>query len=94
MEYCNKEEVLHRIIQELSVQNRKQYELTEFLGLSEKNFGSWKAGLSSSYLKRLHAIAQFLNVSVEYLRGETNDKSPQKCGLFALLSHLWAFCVL
>ncbi len=67
-------EVLQRIIQELKIQNKKQYELTEFLGLNEKNFGNWKSGLSQSYLKYLHAIADFLDVSVEYLKGETDIK--------------------
>ncbi len=69
-------EVLQRIIYELKIQNKKQYELTEFLGLNEKNFGNWKSGLSQSYMKYLHAIANFLGVSVEYLKGETDDKRP------------------
>ena len=71
------EPILKRIICEMKSQNITQRDLMGYLDLSETNFGSWKAGLSSSYLKRLHAIAQFLNVSVEYLRGETDDKRPQ-----------------
>lgn len=71
------EPILERIICEMKSQNKTQRDLMGYLDLSETNFGSWKAGLSSSYLKRLHAIAQFLNVSVEYLKGETDDKRPQ-----------------
>ena len=68
------DKVLEKIISEMSVQNKKQYELTDFLGLNHNTFGNWKSGLNQSYLKYLHAIADFLNVSVEYLKGETEQK--------------------
>lgn len=65
---------LQRIVQEMKEQCKKQLELTNFLGLSQNAFGNWKAGLNTSYKKYLHAIADFLNVSVEYLKGETDVK--------------------
>ena len=65
---------LERIIQELKEQNKKQRDLTDHLGLTHNIFGNWKAGRNSSYKKYIHAIAQYLDVSVEYLKGETDIK--------------------
>jgi transcriptional regulator with XRE-family HTH domain len=66
--------ILEKIIKEMTAQGKKQYELTDFLGLNHNTFGNWKSGLNQSYLKYLHAIADFLGVSVEYLKGETDIK--------------------
>ncbi len=66
--------MLQRIIDEMKLQRKKQFELTDFLGLNHNTFGNWKSGLNSSYKKYIHAIAEFLNVSVEYLKGETDTK--------------------
>lgn len=65
---------LDRIIQELKAQNKKQQDLTDCLGINYSSFGNWKAGRNSSYKKYIHAIADYLDVSVEYLRGETDIK--------------------
>lgn len=70
------DEILVRIIKELKLQKKKQKDLTNFLEIDENNFGSWKSGQSSSYKKYLHAIAQFLDVTVDYLKGETDIKKP------------------
>ena len=66
---------LERIVLEMKEQRKKQFELTNYLGISHNSFGNWKAGLNKSYLKYLHAIADFLGVSVEYLKGETDIKN-------------------
>lgn len=65
---------LHRIINELKNQKKRQSDLTDFIGVTDSTFGNWKKGLNQSYLKYLHAIADFLGVSVEYLKGETDKK--------------------
>lgn len=65
---------LTRIIEELQAQQKKKNELTEHLGMVNSAFGHWVSGRNKSYLKYLHSIADFLNVSVEYLRGETDQK--------------------
>lgn len=67
---------LERIIQEVKSQQKKQSDLTDFLGISDSTFGNWKSGLNTSYLKYIHAIASYLDVSVEYLKGETDIKKP------------------
>lgn len=66
---------LERIVLEMKEQRKKQFELTNYLGITHNSFGNWKAGLNKSYLKYLHAIADFLGVSVEYLKGETDIKN-------------------
>ena len=69
---------LERIIQELKSQGKNQGDLTQFLGVSHTTFGNWKSERNQSYKKYIHAIADFLGVSVEYLRGDTDikEKSP------------------
>jgi transcriptional regulator with XRE-family HTH domain len=53
-----------------------QRALTSSIGLKEDIFGAWKAGRSASYKKYLWQIAAFLDVSVGYLLGETEDRHP------------------
>lgn len=66
---------LERILQEMDIQGKQQNELGAFLGFSTGNIVTdWKSGRVKSYTKYLHAIADFLDVSVEYLKGETEEK--------------------
>ena len=55
---------VERILQELKSQNKRQMDLTDFLGLTHNVFGNWKAGLNTSYKKYIHAIAEYLGVSL------------------------------
>jgi hypothetical protein len=41
-------------------------------------FSMWESGSSDSYKKKLHEIAAKYGVSVEWLRGETDEKSPPR----------------
>lgn len=54
----------------------KQKDLTDYLGLTKNAFTDWKGGKSESYKKYLPQIAEFLNVSVDYLLSGENKKSP------------------
>jgi transcriptional regulator with XRE-family HTH domain len=74
------ENTLQRIISVMSDKGVMQKDLTDALGLSEPSFAAWKSGRNQSYLKYLHAIADFLGVSVEYLRGETDEKKKPPVG--------------
>lgn len=67
--------ILNNIITELNNQNKKQKELTDFLGLTKNAFTDWKGGKSKSYMKYLPQIADFFGVSVDYLLDD-NKKSP------------------
>lgn len=69
-------QTMKRISDELLIQNKKQGDLAEFIGVTANVITDWKSGRIKSYTKYIHGIAQFLNVSVEYLRGETDVKQP------------------
>lgn len=47
--------------------NREQQELTNYLGLKKTAFSDWKSGKSNSYRKYLIEIAEFFNVSIDFL---------------------------
>lgn len=65
---------LDKISALLQNKNLKQKDLTSFLGLKETSYGDWKNGRNSSYLKYIVKIAEFLNVSTDYLLGNDNVK--------------------
>ena len=65
---------MQRIINEMELQGKQQTELGEHLGVTANIITDWKSGRLKSYKKYLHGIADFLNVPVEYLRGETDQK--------------------
>ena len=67
---------LERIIEEMKLQNAKNADLGNFIGVSANVITDWKSGRIKSYTKYLYAIAEFLDVSVEYLKGETDEKKP------------------
>ena len=68
------DKTLERIIYELKLQKKRKIDLTDHLGMVNSAFGHWVSGRNKSYLKYLHAIAAYLDVSVEYLKGETDIK--------------------
>ena len=60
----------------LKQQHKKQKDLTDFLEIHCNNFTEWKAGRNTSYLKYISQIAEYLNVSTDYLLGnEQKEKS-------------------
>ena len=67
---------IKRISEELKLQNKKQSDLAEYIGVTANVITDWKSGRIKSYSKYIHGIAQFLGVSVEYLKGETASKLP------------------
>lgn len=58
-------EIINRI--SLLLAGREQKELTNYLGLKSVAFSEWKSGKSKSYRKYLIEIAEFFNVSLDYL---------------------------
>lgn len=69
--------VLNNIISELKQKNKKQKDLTDYLGLTKNVFTDWKSGKNKSYMKYLPQIAEFFGVTVDYLlNAEENKKSP------------------
>jgi transcriptional regulator with XRE-family HTH domain len=65
---------LDKIKKLLSEQNKKQKDLTDYLGISKNAFTNWNLGLSQSYVKHISKIAEFFNVSTDYLLG--TEKKP------------------
>ena len=57
-------------------QRVSQQEICQYLNLTKQTFSEWKAGRSESYLKYLPQIAEYLDVSVDYLLGKT--PSPER----------------
>ena len=58
----------------LKQQKKKQIQLTNYLGLNKNAYSDWKIGRTSSYTKHLSQIAEFFDVSVDYLLGK--EKKP------------------
>lgn len=70
-------EILTNILALLKEQNKKQIDLTNYLGLSKHAFTEWKAGRNDAYIKHLPKIAEFLNVSVDYLLGKEQHENAE-----------------
>lgn len=71
-------EILDKISCLLKEKKKKQKELTDYIGISKNNFTDWKSGRSNSYMKYLPQIAEFLDVSLDYLVGTTPDQKDRK----------------
>lgn len=66
---------LDRITNLLKEQNKKQKELTDYLGITKNAFTDWKNGRIKSYNKYIPQIAEFLNVSIDFLlTGNEHEK--------------------
>lgn len=63
--------ILNNILSLLKEQNKKQIDLTNYLGLTKNVFTEWKSGRATSYMKHLPKIAEFFGVSVDCLLGKT-----------------------
>lgn len=62
------------ILSLLKEKQKTQKELTDYLGITQNAFTDWKSGRIKSYRKHLSKIAEFFNVSVDYLLGKEQEK--------------------
>lgn len=63
------------IIEKLLIDKKKQQiDLAKFLGVSKQTLSNWLHGGNSGYTKHLNKIAEFFNVSVDYLLGREENK--------------------
>ena len=69
-------DTLERIVELLKSKNKKQKDLTDFLGITKNAFTNWKSGSNTSYIKYLPKIAEFLDVSVDALLGKETKPKP------------------
>lgn len=58
-------------------------EFADRLGLSRNLVTMWESGQSQSYRSKLHEISAKYGVSVEWLKGETDEKRPFDLQLFS-----------
>ena len=70
-------ETLNIIKSLLEKNNLTQKSLTDYLGINKNAFTNWLNGNNTSYIKHLPQIAEFFNVSTDYLLGREN-KSEEK----------------
>ncbi len=63
-------DTINKIMMLLEKNNLSQKELTDYLELDKSTFSAWKNGKSKSFYKYLSQIANFLNVSTDYLLGK------------------------
>ena len=81
-------EVLDRILMLLKENNMQQKDLAKAIGLSSNALTGWKNGNNSSYIKHLPKIAEFLNVSVDYLLGNETESTNENDFTYALYDEI------
>ena len=66
------------VLELLKNQGKTQKQLCDYIGIGKQTFSNWKSGISSSYNKYLYQIANFFNVSVDYLLKDkkSTEKGP------------------
>ena len=64
-----------RIFDLLKEKNIKQSVFARYMGLTRQLIFKWKKGESVSYYKYLNDIADYLDVSPDYLLGRSDDKN-------------------
>lgn len=80
-------DVVDKILKLLQETNTEQKQLTAYLGVSPQTVSDWKSGKTKSYMKHLDRIAEYFNVSTDYLLGQKSEIDKQLDGVdFALLS--------
>ena len=82
-------DILDRIT--VLLNGKDQKELTEYLGLKNVAFSEWKSGKSKSYRKYLIEIANFFDVSLDYLvygKVDSNQLPVEDAKMLSIFNHL------
>ena len=69
---------LNKIIDLMSQHSCDNQKLATALGLNRQVVTDWKAGRSKSYKKYLPQIAEYFNVSIDYLLGKTEEEQKNQ----------------
>ena len=67
---------LDKILSLLTEKGIQQKTFAENIGVTKHTITDWKNGRSKSYMKYIDKIADFYDVSADYLLEKTDDKSP------------------
>ena len=78
---------LDKILELIEKNNIKQKDLTDYLGISKNAFTNWKGGFSQSYNRYLPQIAEFFNVSIDYLVGKDEKETDFTYAAYDELTH-------
>ena len=65
--------IVLKIMELLKIQGKTEKELTEYIGLANTTFTKWKYKGLKSYRKHLDKIAEFLEVTPQYLTEGVDD---------------------
>lgn len=68
---------LDKIFQTMKSKSIKNLDLAKHLDISVFQISNWKSGNNQSYLKYISGIADYLEVSADYLLGTEKAASPQ-----------------
>ena len=70
------DDTLERIVKCIGPKHGAKKQLAEYLGIHPNVITNWLNGRNRSYRRYLDEIAQYFNVSVAYLKGDTDKKNP------------------
>lgn len=65
----NNDPIFVRMNNELNKQGRMQKDLIEYLGMGKGTYTQWKIAANQSYRSHLPEIAEYLDISLDYLAG-------------------------
>ncbi len=80
------------IVMLLKQQNKKQKDLTDYLGITKNAFTDWKSGRIKSYQKYLPEIAAFFGVTVDFLVGNNAENPESLNNTFPLQDDVIIYC--
>lgn len=71
-------DIMHKRLVELLEQRGAATDLAKYLGVHPNTVGGWKSTLSKGYNKYLPQIAEYFDVSLEWLSGRSDDRNEHK----------------
>jgi len=71
-------DIIQNIKYVLSERNITGSQMSRDLGFSSGSFSQWTNGRSKISIDNLHKIAEYLNVSIDYLLGRTQNQNAHK----------------
>ena len=66
-----------RLKQLRTEQNLTQKELAKHINTSQQNIGFWETGKRNPKFDMIEKLANFFNVSTDYLTGKSSTKNPK-----------------
>lgn len=65
---------LKRVFDLRESKDLKQREIAQIIGVSQQNYSLWERGIKIIPLKHLHTLANYYQVSIDYILGLSKDK--------------------